>query len=214
MKRPRRQERSASARRDYARLARVYDRLWSRYLQVSIARAVDRLPLTGAERLLDVGCGTGLLLARVRARRPEVELHGIDLTPQMLRRARRRLGPEVELREGRAEALPWPDSHFDVVVSTSVLHEVPHPHGPVVDEWLRVLRPGGALVVSDWDATHAGTRRRVALLRALGRRPELSSPSEVAEMLTARGVRLESVERHGVGGWGLWTVSGTAPLVA
>jgi ubiquinone/menaquinone biosynthesis C-methylase UbiE len=201
---------SRPADREYALLAPVYDRLWRRYLSASIDSAVARLPLAGATNLLDVGCGTGLLLAKARSRQPELELHGIDLTRQMLARARRRLGSAADLRRGSADALPYADDHADIVVSTSMLHCVSGPHAPVIREWRRVLRPGGTLVITDWNPEHVGTRTNTLLLRALGQRNALHPPSGVRALLTEAGFAVTSLDVHRAATWGLWTVAGVA----
>ncbi|MFO0842310.1 MAG: class I SAM-dependent methyltransferase [Gemmataceae bacterium] len=116
----------------------------------------DRLALTGGERLLDVGCGTGTLLAEVKRRFPGVVGAGIDPDPAILRIAGRRLarrGYEVDLQVARAEALPFPDAAFDVVVSTLVLHHLPTPAKHLaLGEIFRTLRPGGRFLLVDFGA--------------------------------------------------------------
>lgn len=116
----------------------------------------DRLALTGGERLLDVGCGTGTLLAEVKRRLPEVVVSGIDPDPAILRIAGQRLarrGCRAELQVARAEALPFPDAAFDVVVSTLVLHHLPtQAKHDALREIHRTLRPGGRFLLVDFGA--------------------------------------------------------------
>lgn len=81
----------------------------------------------------------------------DVELVGIDLSPKMLAVARRRaaeLGREVDLREGDAEQLPFPDTSFDTVVCTLAVCAVPD-RDRALAEMHRVLRPGGRLLLLD-----------------------------------------------------------------
>lgn len=195
-------------RREYRVLAPVYERIWARYLRVSINRTLARVPLWAGARVLDLGCGTGLLLARIRGRQPDVELEGIELSPAMLARARERLGPSVGLALGSAQGLPHPDDHVDVVTCSSVLHDIAHDHAAVLREWLRVLRPGGTIVITDWDPEHWGTRLRLLALALIGRRPQVHTPHEIADLLAAAGVSRLSRETYTAGGWGLWTVAG------
>ena len=92
--------------------------------------------------VLEIAVGTGRNLPYYPA---EVTLTGIELSPAMLERARaeaRRLGREVELRVGDAQALPFPDESFDTVVCTLALCTIPDA-GKAVHEVSRVLRPGG-----------------------------------------------------------------------
>lgn len=100
--------------------------------------------------LLDVACGPGLVLEALAAGFDEVR--GIDITPEMVERARARLAAAGIARsrvdEGSAYALPFPDGVVDVVVSRLALHHLEEPDA-ALREMARVLRPGGRLVVVD-----------------------------------------------------------------
>jgi ubiquinone/menaquinone biosynthesis C-methylase UbiE len=117
---------------------------------------VDRLALTGAERLLDVGCGTGVLLAEVKRRCPNVAAVGVDADPAILLIARERLrhlGFEADLEMARADALPFSDDAFDQVVSTLVFHHLSTPvKRAALREIFRVLRPEGRFLLVDFGA--------------------------------------------------------------
>ena len=106
-------------------------------------RAIRWLP-PDAGRVLDDGCAFGFLTRRLARRFPEVA--GVDLDPGHVERARRAV-PGADIRHGRADALPWPDAHFDAAVCLDVLEHVPDPAAAVA-ELARVLRPGGVAVVS------------------------------------------------------------------
>jgi ubiquinone/menaquinone biosynthesis C-methylase UbiE len=98
--------------------------------------------------VLEVAVGTGLNLPFYR---PGVRLTGVDLSPAMLAVARARaaeLGRDVELREGDAQALPFPDASFDAVVCTLSLCNIPEP-AAAIGQMRRVLRPGGRLLLLD-----------------------------------------------------------------
>jgi len=108
----------------------------------------QRTPL----RLLDVGCGTGRTLYQIARTHPSMKLHGVDLSPAYIRTARERLArvPELTLAVENGEALPWADATFDIVTSTYMFHELPrNARRNVVREMLRVVRPGGLLVLED-----------------------------------------------------------------
>lgn len=109
--------------------------------------------LTPGETVLDLGSGAGFdcFLAAVRVG-PEGRVIGVDMTPEMLERARdnaREGGYEnVEFRLGEIEALPVPDGVVDIVISNCVLNlSANRPR--VLAEAMRVLRPGGCLMISD-----------------------------------------------------------------
>jgi malonyl-CoA O-methyltransferase len=98
---------------------------------------------TAPRRILDVGAGTGALLAALRARWPAAALCGVDLAHGMASAARRRAAVAV----GDAEALPFPAGRFDLVVSTSSLQWLPD-LGPPLAEMRRVLAPGGVVALA------------------------------------------------------------------
>jgi len=98
---------------------------------------------------LDAGCGTGFLSFELAARGHLVT--GVDFAPAMLAEARRKAverAVSVRFEEADAEHLPFPGASFDLAISRHVLWTLPHPEA-AIDEWIRVLRPGGRLVVAD-----------------------------------------------------------------
>jgi ubiquinone/menaquinone biosynthesis C-methylase UbiE len=102
-----------------------------------------------ADDALDVGCGTGFLAFELTARGHRVT--GVDFAPAMIAEARRKAderGIPIRFQQADAEQLPFAGSHFDLVMSRHLLWTLPHPEA-AIDEWIRVLRPGGRLVVVD-----------------------------------------------------------------
>ncbi len=119
---------------------------------------LEALALRPAERVLDIGCGPGYLAAEMAAAVGAGGLvHGIDASPGMLEVARRRSraagSAPVELAQGDATSLPFPDAVFDAAVSTQVYEYVADMPGALA-EARRVLAPGGRLLVldTDWDS--------------------------------------------------------------
>ncbi len=113
------------------------------------------------EAVLDVGCGTGsLAIAAKRDVGPTGTVHGVDASPQMLARAAkkaRRAGLGVEFTSAPAQALPFPDARFDVVLSTIMLHHLPRPgRAACLREIRRVLKPGGRVLVVEFTAAVDG----------------------------------------------------------
>lgn len=108
---------------------------------------VERGGLGPGCRALEYGCGTGVFLQRVAG--SGARLTGLDLSPDLLARARARLvcHDNVRLARGNAESLPFPDATFDTVYGCSVLHHLEL--APALGEAWRVLRPGGRLVFSE-----------------------------------------------------------------
>ncbi|WP_102125443.1 class I SAM-dependent methyltransferase [Deinococcus planocerae] len=134
----------------YDRLAATYDRLWGRYARRTAREVLDALPPLGSGTLLDVGCGTGTLLAFARTRFPEARLIGAEPSAGMREVASRTLaGQGVTLLASPAEALALPDASVDAVTCLNVLHYLRDPE-VALREWWRVLRPGGTLALQDY----------------------------------------------------------------
>jgi ubiquinone/menaquinone biosynthesis C-methylase UbiE len=140
-------------------------------------------PVDG-RRVLEVGCGTGELLRAVAAAGRPARLAGLDPDPKMLAQADAKLrgaGVEPELVRGYAQALPFPDGSFDLVLSSLMLHHLDTPtKRSALREWRRVLAPGGALVLVDFGVA------RSRALRALLWAGKLGIFEEVADNLRGR----------------------------
>ncbi|UYN94639.1 MAG: class I SAM-dependent methyltransferase [Enhydrobacter sp.] len=101
---------------------------------------------------LDVGCGTGRLLAFLHDAWPGLKLTGLDLSAPYLAEARRLIGrtARVKLVEGAAETLPFDDMSFDFIVSSFLLHELPaEVRHKTLLEMARVVKPDGRIVIVD-----------------------------------------------------------------
>ena len=112
--------------------------------------------VSAGEAVLDVGCGTGVVA--ITAARAGARVTGLDLTPQLLEEARGNariadLQQQVTWTEGDAEALPYPDASFDVVLSQFGHMFAPRPEVAVA-QMRRVLRPGGRVAIATWPPEH------------------------------------------------------------
>jgi ubiquinone/menaquinone biosynthesis C-methylase UbiE len=191
---------------EYARAAREYDKKWWFYVEATTRETLRRMPMAGVNRVLDVGCGTGELLARLAAKHPDVALAGIDPVSEMLAVARGKLSDRPDLRVGYADALPWPTATFDVVVSCNMFHYISHPLKAIA-EMRRVTRPGGALVVTDWCDDYLACRICNLYLRATNRAYyKTYRERECRELLRAAGYRHIRIDRYKINWlWGLMT---------
>ena len=145
----------ATARVNYDQIAPTYDRRYTVSQFAGIAAALRSLVRdVGAERVLEVGCGTGRWLAELQPLARQV--YGMDLSLGMLRQARQR-PQSLSLICGHASHLPFPDAGFDLVFCVNAFHHFPEPRG-FISEARRLLRPGGALVITGMDP-HAGRDR-------------------------------------------------------
>ena len=134
---------------EYARLAAQYDTRWSQYVTATVTETLLRLPTNPPRRVLDVACGTGSLLVPLLGKYPGASLTGADLTPEMLKAARRKLPDRVALVSADAEQLPFSSQYFDLVISTNSFHYFRRPRQALL-EFHRVLAPHGSLVITDW----------------------------------------------------------------
>ena len=170
-----------SVARAYALWAPIYDLVFGAVFdagrRASIAAAEQACGPNGG-RILEVGVGTGISLpdyARLN------RLVGVDLSEPMLRKAHERvaeqgLGNIDALAVMDAARLALPDNSFDVVVAQYVITAVPHPEA-TLDEFVRVIKPGGEIVLVNHIGAEGGPRRLfelcfAPLARRLGWRPE------------------------------------------
>ena len=133
---------------EYNAVAASYDVRWKRYIDDSVRATLERIQISPAARVLDVGCGTGALLRQLMHDRPGLHCSGLDASQGMLEQARQHL-PKADLREGFADALPWPSAEFDLVASCNAFHFFPD-RTQALREMARVLKPDGLLVITDW----------------------------------------------------------------
>jgi len=147
---------AVSARALFAPLGPTYDRYAAllsfgqdpRWRQFLVSR-VDARP---GDTVLDVATGTGAV-ARELIRQKGCTVVGLDQSPEMLTEARRRLGDEVRLVEGKAESLPFDDASFDALTFTYLLRYVADP-AAMLRELARVVRPGGSIASLEFGVPH------------------------------------------------------------
>lgn len=193
-------------RRTYRRYAPRYDLYFGAVLEPGRRAVIAHMDCRDGDRILEVGVGTGLSLPLYP---PHAQVTGIDISPEMLARARARceraqLPQVVALEQMDAEHMRFPDDSFDKVVAMYVASVVPHP-ARLVEEMRRVCRPGGELYVVNH--FHRGgsligrIERRIApLSRLMGFRPDLCMDDFI------RDSRLEVVEQMPVNLFGYWTL--------
>jgi len=185
----------------YARWAPVYDLVFGPVFERGREAAIAAAEQVGG-RILEVGVGTGISLPRYSA---NCRLCGVDISEPMLRKAQARvtelgLGNVEGLWVMDAEHLSFPDDSFDVVVAQYVVTTVPNPEA-TLDEFTRVLKPGGEIVLVSRVGAEAGLRRALEhwfapAARKLGWRTEFSF--ERYRRWAARKTNVRLLERRAV----------------
>jgi ubiquinone/menaquinone biosynthesis C-methylase UbiE len=195
---------------EYSRLAPKYDEKWSFYIEATTRETLARLNLRPTDRVMDVGCGTGALLLRLSRSHSPSRLFGVDPVPEMLAVAGRRLPPEIEIREGWAERLPFETDRFDVVVSCNMFHYIREP-ALALHEMSRVLIPGGRLVITDWCDDYLACRACGWYLRLFSRAHfKVYRERECRHLLWEAGHRDPRIERYKISWlWGLMMATAT-----
>jgi ubiquinone/menaquinone biosynthesis C-methylase UbiE len=148
------------------RRARRYNARWRTFSERTLAEALAMIDIAAlrsvperldrSPRMLDVACGTGLLLSRLLDRLPGAEAYGVDGSEDMLAQARTAMKvlPHVHLErvqvgEGPTAGLPFAQETFELITCTNALHDLPEPVG-TLSGLRRLLSPGGQLVVEDF----------------------------------------------------------------
>ncbi|MFY9587009.1 MAG: methyltransferase domain-containing protein [Actinomycetota bacterium] len=131
----------------YSEIAPYYVRLWSPVLLPLGRQLLDRLPLDGARRVLDLGTGSGTLIDDLAQRASGATLVAADIAEGMLRVAKK--GHTAAFAATNALGLPFASGRFDVVVSSFVMFNVPDVRA-AFEEVLRVLTPGGTFGMTTW----------------------------------------------------------------
>jgi ubiquinone/menaquinone biosynthesis C-methylase UbiE len=187
--------------------AEVYERVlvpsifepWSHEI---VARA---RPIGPSDRILDLGCGTGIVARKLRERLGGgARITGVDASAEMIAAART-LAPEIEWREANAMSLPFDDASFDLVVCQHMLQFTPDPLVALA-EARRILVPGGRLVLATWRPRH-----ELAFFETLGKIAErhLGTPNEKRFRLGDDDALRKLVVESGFGDVAIETVTRT-----
>lgn len=158
--------------------------------------------------MLDVGCGTGAVLAP--ASRVAASATGIELSPAMAERARA-AAPDADVVVGDASTLPFEDASFDVLLSSFVIFFMDDPTA-TLREWRRVIEPGGRLVIATWSGGDPrwswerevrmpyvqdwAPQRRQELMKGLQLVARFDEPGKAGDELRAAGFEPQEIEQH------------------
>jgi ubiquinone/menaquinone biosynthesis C-methylase UbiE len=195
----------------YRRYAPRYDHKFARYSDGTLARALALVPEREAD-LLDVACGTGLFIARLRQHRPRIYITGVDISEEMLSQAQRRFAGDAMVRfaASGAERLPVDDASFDIVACNNAFHLVQDADA-ALREFRRVLRPGGRVIIVDWCIDYPQMAMMAAALRMTDRHARhIRSLRALTALLGEHAFEVTDRQRFRVPPmWGLMAVAAT-----
>jgi ubiquinone/menaquinone biosynthesis C-methylase UbiE len=154
-----------------------YERFMGRYSRPLARELANAAGVEAGQTALDVGCGTGALTAELVRRLGAASVRAIDPSEPFVEACARR-HPGVDVRLGRAESLPYPDSTFDAALAELVFHFVSDPLA-AASELRRVVRPGGAVAACVWD--FGGGMRMLRLFWDAALAVDPAAPDEARE---------------------------------
>ncbi len=199
--------------RSYAWHAPRYDRRWRRYNDATLHATIEVVSWYAVHRLLDVGCGTGLLETAARPLNRNIWLVGADLSLQMLQQAASKFERSERLSwtNALAEALPFADGSFDCIVCANCFHYFRRPSHSL-EEFRRVLAAGGQLVLTDWCDDFLACKICDFLLRAGdGTHFRMYGLRGCEALLREAGFQIEIARRFKINWlWGLMTLRARA----
>jgi len=131
----------------------------------ALRQLIEQADLQPGQRVVDIGCGTGDLIALIKERHPGVEVTGLDPDAKALARARRKLeraGVSAQLDQGFSDELPYPDASLDCVFSSFMFHHLGRDEkAKTLAEIRRVLKPAGRLHLLDFGGSPNGHRHGI-----------------------------------------------------
>ena len=188
--------------------ADAYLRFMGRYSVPLAERFLDLVPLRRGDRVLDVGCGPGVLTAPLVERLGDDAVAAVDPSAGFVDAVRARL-PGVDAREATAEELPFDDDSFDASLAQLVVHFMADPVAGLA-EMGRVTRPGGLVAASVWD--FGGNAAPLSTFWQAATELEASAPGEGWRPGTAEGDLGRLAESCRTDGGGVDEAHGPRPL--
>jgi SAM-dependent methyltransferase len=174
--------------------ADAYLRFMGRYSVPLAEQLVDLVGVGRGDRVLDVGCGPGVLTAPLVERCGAGSVAAVDPSPPFVA-AVRRLFPAVDVREGAAEALPYADDGFDAALAQLVVHFMTDPVAGL-REMGRVTRPHGRVAASVWD--FAGGKAPLSVFWQAAQELDPAAPGEADRAGAREGDLVEIAQAAGL----------------
>jgi ubiquinone/menaquinone biosynthesis C-methylase UbiE len=143
----------SKTKKGFKKVLWIYD-FWGKLTETKAAQNVLKLAgINNGDDILDVACGTGEMLEKIIILNPDGNNIGVDLSPEMITKAREKLDTlskgNFELREGNALNLDFSENSFDILINSYMVDLMPlETFDKIASEFFRVLRPNGIIVIS------------------------------------------------------------------
>lgn len=198
--------------REYDSLAHHYDKRWQHYIAATLKGTLKRLAINPNDRLLDIGCGTGSLLQAISANYPSVGMVGLDISREMLRIACNKQINKCNFITGQVQFLPFQSNSFDIVVSSNAFHYWRSPES-CLKEILRVLKPKGRIIITDWCDDYVACKICDVFLRLFNHAHFKTYGKDACELLLQKaGFVNVQVDRYRINWlWGMMTAIAQNP---
>lgn len=207
--------------KDYEKLSKAhfngqaaeYDRNesihYSKYPKISCKNVSGLLADKSFAKLLDIGCGTGYLIDMLKKQHKDTVYYGLDLSPEMLKNAKKKFDDSVYLKEGSAMELPYDNNCFDIVTCIQSFHHYPDPEKAMAEAY-RVTAHGGLYILSDTGCGGAikWIENHMLLKMANTGDYQVSSRQDMEKLMKSAGfeiVKSEQIEKM------IYTVVGKKP---
>lgn len=176
------------SRNSFDKQASVYDTSdYSKYPRECYPYVIEALKGIKFNRVLDLGCGTGVILEQINRINNSAELYGIDLSEKMIDQAKQRLSSKASLLTGDAENLPYENDSFDLVCCVESFHHYPNPY-EAVSEIRRILKPHGTFLLCDtWSKSPVRQIMNFFIRFSDDGDVHIYSKHEITNLLTATG---------------------------
>lgn len=146
-------------------LTPFYDLSMRLFFRKKHQEILAKIVLKPNQTLLDIGCGSGIMLSLLDKKYPHNELMGLDIDPKILKIAKKRLPTRIKLKEASAIQIPFPNDSFDIVLNTLVIHHLASSDKPkMIGEVFRILKKRGRFYLFDFAAPTSLTAKILAVI--------------------------------------------------